>query len=280
MRALAVVALAAVILAGCSGGKAADSKDKPGAAAQGGQPMLHGFVFDDALRPLAGATVKVLDNNASTPTDKEGGFGFADLPAERFLVVVATHDGFVPTSKQVTLTIGQPVLLNFTLQPVPTQLPYLQKEKHDLLVECQVGLTVSADNRSQDCGTGTQGEQAWNIAVGPGLAGAVIEVFWTPTTDAAKSVGAKLETLELGQLNLVLGQVVGPSPLRILVPQTVAERYYVSGGMMRLSVYAAPDSAQNEAGVGASALLQQPLTAYSTQFFVAPPDPSYTIADG
>lgn len=279
MRALALVVLATVILAGCSsGGKAAKDVAKPGTV-PGALPMLHGFVFDDALRPMAGATVKVLDSNASTSTDAQGQFGFDGLPTEKFLVVVATHDGYVPTSKQVTLTVDQPVLLNFTLQPVPTAVPYVQKDKHELLVECQVGVAVSSDNRSQDCGTGTQGEQAWDIAVGPGLAGAVVEVFWKPTTDAAKSVGAKLETLELGQLNLVLGQVVGESPLRIMVPQTVAERYYTSGGIMRLTVYAAPDSAQNEAGVGASALVQQPLTAYSSQFFVQPPDPSYTIAD-
>ena len=277
MRALAFVALAAVVLAGCSGGKAADHGKEPAAPA-GGLPMLRGFVFDDALRPMAGVTVKVLENNASAVTGDQGDYRFAALPTDQFLVIVANKSGFLSSSKQVTLSPQQPVLLNFTLSPVPVAVQSIDKLKQELIVECEVGVVANSQNNTMPCGTGTQGKQAWEIAVGPKLEGAVVEVFWTPTTQAAASGGAKLETLELGQLNLVLGEVVGEGPLRIFVPQTTAERYYVSGGLMRLTVHAAPNAAETEAGVGASAFVNQKMTAYASLFYGQPPDPTYTIA--
>jgi hypothetical protein len=275
--ALAVL-LAALLLAGCSGGKAKDDA-APDADAPGALPLLHGYVFDPTLKPLQGATVKVLDTNSSGTTDSQGFFGFDGLPTERFLVVVATLDGYVPQSKQVTLSPEGPTRLNFTLQPVPVQVPYMQTAKQDLLVECQVGTVVNGENKTTDCSTGAANIDHWDIAVGPDLTGAVVEVFWDPSSAAATSVGARLETLELGQLNLNLGEVVGGSPLRLQVPQVTANRYYASGGLMRLTIFAASDAEATESTAGATVLFQQPLTAYASLFYIAPPDPAYTIQD-
>ena len=277
-RLLAIAAVAALALAGCSGGEDADG-DSPGSGPVSDLPMLHGYVFDPALRPLVGAVVTVLDTNSTGVTDDEGFFGFAELPLEQFLVVVATMDGFVAGSKQVTLTPDGPVRLNFTLNPVPVQVPFMQVAKQELLVECQVGVAANEQNSTYGCGSGTQDVDSWDIAVGEDLAGAVVEVYWEPGTSAAASVGARLETLELGQLNLILSEVVGTSPLRLSVPQLQAERYYSAGGLMRLTVFAAPNADENEAGVGASVLVEQALTAYASLFYVAPPDPAYTIAN-
>jgi hypothetical protein len=277
MRLLAVVAVLALALAGCSGGKG-DGGNDPSPSGAGSLPMLHGYVFDPAIRPLAGVTVKVLDTNATTVTDEEGFFGFDALPAEQFLVIVASLEGFVSGSKQVTLTLEAPVRLNFTLEPKPVQVARMTTAKQDMLVECQVGFAANDDNNTYGCGTGTQDIDSWDIGVEANLAGAVIEVFWTPRTSASESIGARLETLELGQLNLVLSEVVGTSPLRLSVPQVTAERYYTSGGLMRLTVYAAPNADENEAGVGASVLIEQSLTAFASLFYVVPPDPAYTIA--
>lgn len=279
MRALAfaVVVLLASGLAGCS-----DKKDDGKGVTPSnpeGLPMLHGFVFDPALRPLPGAQVKVLDTNASTVADDQGFFGFDGLPPEQFLVVVATMDGFTPTSKQITLAVDTPVRLNFTLTPVPVQTPYSQVLKQDLLVECQLGYVAADQENHANCGTGLQEVDQFDIAVDVNLAGAVVEVFWEPASPLSESIGAKLETLDLGQLNLVLGQAVGTSPLRITVPESTAQRYYPQGGIMRLTVFAEPNADENEAGVGVSFLADQAVSAYASLFYVAPPDPSYTIAD-
>ncbi|MFA5943320.1 MAG: carboxypeptidase-like regulatory domain-containing protein [Candidatus Thermoplasmatota archaeon] len=279
MRLLAVLAVAALALAGCSAGKDSDGADPAATGGDGALPMLHGYVFDPAIRPLVGVTVKVLDTNSTAVTDREGFFGFEGLPTEQFLVVVASLDGFISGSKQVTLTVEAPVRLNFTLEPIPVQIPRMTTDKHDLIVECQLGVTANEENSTYGCGTGTQDVDSWDIAVEPDLAGAVIEIYWEPTTDAAASIGARLETLELGQLNLILSETLGTSPLRLTVPQLAADRYYTSGGLMRLTVYAAPNTDETEAGVGAALLFQQPITAYASLFYVAPPDPSYSIGD-
>jgi hypothetical protein len=278
MRALAALAVLAVALAGCSDSSGGDGSPVTAGNPEG-LPMLHGYIFDPALRPLAGANVKVLDGNGTATTDEEGFFGLDGLPTEQFLVIVATLDGFTPSSKQITLAVDTPVRLNFTLEPIPTQTPYSTTLDQAMLVECQVGIVLAENEMGQNCGTGTQDIDQWDIAVEAGLAGAVVEVFWEPVTDAAASIGIRLETLDLGQLNLVLGETVGESPLRIMVPQSTANRYYPQGGLMRLTVFAEPNSDETEAGAGASILVQQPLDAYASLFYVAPPDPSYSIAD-
>jgi hypothetical protein len=182
--------------------------------------------------------------------------------------------------KQLTLSVDTPVRLNFTLQPVPVARAYSVPLAQALFIECQVGLVLSQQqNMTTNCDSGTRQADQWSFAVEQDLAGAVIEVFWEPTTDLAASLGARLETLELGQLNLVLGQAVGTSPLRIVVPQAVAERYYSAGGLMRLSVYAEPNVDEQEAGIGASVILEQPVDAYATLFYVQPPPPTYSIAN-
>lgn len=277
VRLLAVAAVLAIALAGC--GDDTGGAGPPPQSGGGLLPMLHGYVFDPAVRPLAGVTVKVLDTNSTVATDANGFFGFDGLPTEQFLVIVASLPGFVSGSKQVTLTAEGPVRLNFTLDPVPVEVPYHSVEKHEMLVECQLGVVVNDQNETFGCGSGARNTDTWEIAVAERLSGAVIEVYWEPTTMAAESMGARLETLELGQLNLVLSEVVGTSPLRLSVPQATAERYYVSGGLMRLTVYAAPNADENEAGIGASLLAEQAITAYSSLFYVAPPDPAYTIAN-
>lgn len=274
--ALLVVALAA---AGCMGGKDND----PGAGTvtePGAIPMLHGYVFDPALRPLEGATVKVIDVNASFATTDEGFFGFEELPTEQFLVIVATKPGFIPASKQVTLVPDTPVRLNFTLQPEPVAVPYRTVLPFEGLIGCQAATVVSTTNNTFDCNNGLEERRRYDFSVEADLAGAVIEVYWEPTTQAAASLGLRLETLELGQLNIVLGDVVGPSPLRVSVPQSTAERYYSGGGLMRLTMFAASDSHQNEAGVGASVAFQQAFEAYISLFYVEPPSDTYSIADG
>lgn len=275
----AVALLLAAALAGCSGKEDGGEGNESPSPGGDSVPMLHGFVFDPALRPLAGATVKVLDASVETSTDDEGSYGFDGLPVERFLVVVASLDGYTPSSKQITLAADAPVRLNFTLEPVPVLAAYSNVVEQEMLVECQVGTVVQDQHNTQSCGTGLQEVDQFDIAVDVNLAGAVIEVFWEPTSPLATSIGAKLETLDLGQLNLVLGQVVGTSPLRISVPESTAQRYYPQGGLMRLTVYAEPNSDENEAGTGASVLVQQPVQAYASLFYVQPPDPSYSIAN-
>lgn len=277
MRTPAVLLAVLAALAGCSdGGGAGDGPAGP--SPDGGVPMLHGYVVDNAIRPLEGVLVTVLDTNSTSLSTAGGFYGFEDLPTDQFLILVASKDGFQPQSKQITLAPDTPVRLNFTLDPVPVRSPSSAVIPFTGIVGCQVATVGPGGNNTQDCNMGLEQVTRFDFSVDAELAGAVLEVFWEPMTPAGTSMGLRVETLELGQLNAVLGEVVGPSPLRVTVPQSAAERYYPGGGQMRISVYAASDATQNEAGIGASAVVRQPFEAYASLFYIDPPPGAYTIA--
>lgn len=282
MKAVVVALLLAVsaTLAGCSDDGIA-SQRTTGTPDGGPSSGLHGWVFDVALRPLPGATVKVLDTNSSTTTEDDGGYGFDGLPTEQFLVIVATAPGFKPSSKQITLSPETAVRLNFTLEAEPVKVPRQEILSFNGILGCQAAVTVSGSNQTHNCGAGAVQElDTWDFSIGPDLAGAVVEVVWDAQAPVSESLGARLETLELGKLNLVLGDLVGTSPLRVYVPPSVATKYYPEGGLMRLTVFARPNGEENEAGIAASAVFQQSFAAYSTLCYVQPPAPSYSFAGG
>lgn len=284
MRALPLACALTVVLlalAGCNGGKGGKGGGDADGPSGGDVPLLHGYVVDLAIRPLEGAEIKVIDINASALSDEGGYFGFDELPTEQFLVIVATKAGYVPQSKQVTLVPDTPVRLNFTLEPEPVKAPSIVPISFEGMIGCQVATVGPTGNSTMDCNMGLEQRTRWDFQVDPELAGAVIEVFWDPRSEAGKTLGMRLETLELGQLNVVLGEVVGPNSLRVTVPESVAEKYYPGGGYMRLTVSAASDATQNEAGIGESVVVQQAFQAFATLFYVEAPScyTSYTIAD-
>lgn len=270
MRTLAVLTILALLLAGCSDGKNGD-KGSAGGPAPGDTPMLHGYVVDAAIRPLEGVTVKVLDSNVSVLSDPGGYYGFEDLPTEQFLVLVATKAGFIPQSKQVTLVPDVPVRLNFSLEVEPVTAPYWHVLPYEGMVGCQVATVGPTGPNSFDCNGGLEQRTRWDFAVDPNLSGAVVEIYWEARTAAGESLNMQLETLELGQLNVDLGNITGPSPLRITVPPSAAQKYYPQGGLMRLTVQAASDAEQNEAGIGESVVFQQGFQAFASVFYVSAP---------
>jgi len=274
MRAALAATLLVVLLAGC--GQNPDDASTTTAPAPS-EPLLHGVVLDEAIRPVANATVRVQETNATSTTGADGMYRFDALPTDRAIVLVATKDGYLPNARQITLVPGTPMRMNFTLEAVPVKVPRHQVLPFNGLVGCQLATEVSGQNRTVECAGGTPEETRWDFPVEPDLAGVVLEINWEPTTPAAETLGARLETTGLGASNAVLSEVVGPSPLRMVVPQITAERYYAAGGLMRLTVYAQPDNDANEAGAGAALAFQQDYRAFASLFYVAPPDPTYTV---
>lgn len=270
---LATVGL--LLLAGCA--QDADNDATTSAPPTATQPMLTGVVLDEAIRPVANATIRVQETNSTTTTGTDGLYAFDGLPTDRALVLVATKLGYLPNARQITLVPGTPVRMNFTLEAVPIKVPRHEVLPFNGLVGCQLATEVSGQNRTIECAGGTPDETRWDFPVEPDLAGVVVEINWEPTSPAAETLGARLETTGLGASNAVLAEVVGASPLRLVVPQITAERYYAAGGLMRLTVYAQPDNDANEAGAGAALAFQQDYRAFASLFYVAPPHPTYSV---
>jgi hypothetical protein len=241
--------------------------------------VLHGAVFDTALRPLAGAEVRV--GNASTASDAQGLYSFAGLPRGQALIVTAAFAGFRSASRQATLE-DQDVRLDLVLEALPSSNGYVDVVKFNGQINCQMMVVVSgAEQEGTDCGKQAgQDADAWPIAVSPQLASAVVEVTWSSTQPAADGLGARLDA-QGGDPDAPVAQVVGRSPLRLVVAQAAAQRLFAaSGGTLTLTVYAMPVTAEDEQAAAAAVVVDQPFKAYASLFYVVPGSPTYSLVNG
>lgn len=91
--------------------------------------VIRGIVVDDAIRPLAGATVKVAPGNRTTTTNANGAFGFEGLaPGTYFLT--ALKAGFATVQQSATVAAGdsEPPLVRILVNQLASSKPY-----HDVL---------------------------------------------------------------------------------------------------------------------------------------------------
>ncbi|MEK6986002.1 MAG: carboxypeptidase regulatory-like domain-containing protein [Candidatus Thermoplasmatota archaeon] len=271
--ALAVAAF--LLLAGCS---QAPAEEPVEGASPDGAPRLSGYVVDPGIVPMKGVTLRVLDTNATATTDEGGFFAFSVVPLDQILIIIATLDGFVPISKQVSVPTDATVQLNFTLEPVAVLTPFMQVSPFTGFLSCQAAYEITGQNQTLSCDTGSTVD-VWEFGVGTDLAGAVIELFWEAGSPLGQALHAKLETLNLGELNVILAETIGTSPLRLPVAQATASKYYTDGGVMRLTVRVDPNNDATEQAVGAGLAFEQQFDAFASLFYVAPPSPTYTIAD-
>lgn len=265
---LAALVCLAFAFAGCTGG----AEPAPPAGDEAPAPALQGFVFDDAARPLAGATVEIQATGNQTSTDGDGHYAFVTAPIDEELVVVATLDAYQASSKHVTLHADAPVQVNFTMVLIPVKVPYMEVLPINAYLQCQGAASAAGLVIPLQCGGGEQ--NSWDLAAAPDLAGVVIEVAWTPGSPLATQFTATLETLSLGDLNQVLAEATGESVLRLEVPQDVTRILYPAGGLMRVTI--APAVSPDEPSV--SLHVSQDVQLFVSMFYVDPPSPDYTVA--
>jgi hypothetical protein len=133
MRAVAVLCVvASSVLAGCSQPSPAatpsalavpDAHVDPGAAVG----AISGLVVDDAIRPVAGATVEVRGTGRNLTTDANGGFKATDLkPGTYFLAAHARL--FLPVQASAVVEAGKTTAVRIQLPQDASPQPY-----HDTL---------------------------------------------------------------------------------------------------------------------------------------------------
>ncbi len=277
MKAAFVVSiLVAVALAGCTDagddGPPTETDGEPASSA----PMLHGWVFDQALVPLTEATVEILELGIIVDTDGEGYYEFTDaLPTAQPIILVARQETFKPTSHSLTLQPNQPVRLNFTLEAEPILVPDQTELNFEGFLNCQYNADVGGSQYFNDCSGGSGGD-LWQFAVEPNLAGVVLEIGWTPNTEFSRFLHAKLETQQVSDQTIVLSEHTGSSVLTLQVAEQFARKYYPAGGLMLLSVNVDPNNADQESEIGAAAAVSQDYQVCATLFYVEPPPQGFT----
>lgn len=153
--AVAACVLAAAALAGCTGGgdagdsaKAATS-EPPALQATATTGVIRGVVVDDAIRPLANASVQARGPggaNHTVSTDRDGFFGFTGLaPGTWYVTARKLAHETAQQSVEVAAGVDDPPAVRMLLAAVPGAQPFLTEAKVEAFVQCIVpGANVCA----------------------------------------------------------------------------------------------------------------------------------------
>jgi hypothetical protein len=282
MKLVSLLVISLLVGAGCTS-KDAEVAPEPiapsGVEGVSGNEQVNGFIFDNAVAPLDGATIVIASMGIDATSDVDGRYAFEGLPTDQVLVFTAKADGFVPVSKSVQLIPDTVLKMNFTLEPVPVAKPYYEVLSFDGIIACS---SITRENNNvyrNDCAPpGTPDEKVWEFAVAEQTAGVVIEVAWDAQSDAARHLNLTVETVGFGDLDETLIMHEGESILRGQISNSKATRFYTDGGIVRVKVDIGRNTADEEVNAGNGFAAQQGFEVFASVFYVSPPPGSYTIA--
>lgn len=288
MRRATGLALAlALALAGCGGkdpvpaGIPTDEQGDP-------LPTVQGFVVDEAIRPMAGVRVLVLQEGVEAVTDDAGHYAI-DRPtfAAEQVILSAVAAGYVPQSHVVQASGQTSARVDFRLTPDPHQLPHTEVLQHRGMLTCQLraaGQGQACDPPTLSLDEGVEMPQLrslWVLDTAIGLAGAVVQVHWDAESALAKQLTVRLrgpvvgccENQALRYDDPVLDEATGASPIRLEVGEAAA-RAFPSWSALWLEV----DVPASQGPVPAGFAREQAFDAYATLFYVDPAPPGYQLS--
>lgn len=290
--------LAAVLaLAGCAGAPTADELAPPG------QGVLQGVVFDEAIRPIEGATVQLAGQAvAMQGTPANGTFRFEGLAPGAYAVLVE-KPGYIPAqlTAQVEAAGGESPLLKVQLESNPSERPYVEAFVFDGYIECGTSsiavcavpnfATLLACQTAGVCGGNVTSDRFNANHLPSGVPDwTQSELVWTATVDASDQFYFSVSHYPKDDptaLETVYNSTVGGSPLLLTVPgNATRESGLGSTEAWRESVFAGAAEGTTPPGcappcVGPGFAVQQSFTIY-THFFYRyqpPADWRFTEAD-
>lgn len=270
--------LLALALAGCGGPKAVPAGipvDEQGKAL----PTLQGVVVDDAIRPLAGATVRFLATGLNATTGEDGHYELRrpTLVAEEILVT-ASRDGYKTRTQQVQVSGHVSATMDFVLEVDPAPLPRVDVLQHTGQVRCLARTPLPDPLAGAQCerDRSDSGEHPvpppwiWSVDPDVALAGAVVQLAWDPTTAGTQTLHAWLEApVAGGQGGPRHAEVTGTSPLRLELPEPDAR------SLPRFtSIWVCVELPPGALGAN----VQQTVEEYASLFYVDPAPPGYLLA--
>lgn len=276
MRLAPAALLVALALSGCVA-------EKPAAAAPRG-PVVEGWVLDEALRPIGGATVALLGSELEARTAANGRYAL-EVPAGAQVTVTARAPGFEPKSGFLGSGFGARAHLNFSLVRVPVAQPHTQLQDHKGQLTCAVSAVVGQDDpdrphqhmgaRCSELPVGVDDGNAWLYPVPQRAAGVVLEVFWTPNSPLSETLVLQMIVAATGE---TIGFAEGPSPIQVHLGQARVAQLQERGQTdLRLAILPGAGTGSHEHGaVGAFA--EQPFRIFATAFFNQPLDPTYSVS--
>lgn len=182
--------------------------------------VVRGVVVDQALRPLAGATV-VLAGGAETTSNEAGAFGFDDLePGTYFLTASLDYHTTVQQSADVVAGVSDPSIVRILLTAIPRLTPFVEAFQAKMYVIGAISTPVVLLRLGDELGE--EGDYSFRLDITPNGTVAQAEFAW-------ESQSPLSETLLIGGGTYLDGErvdtseAVGASPLVLLANATDAD---------------------------------------------------------
>lgn len=269
--ALGLVLLAPLLLAGCA-------SDEPAVALETlSLGTITGTVTDGSLKPLAGAEVRLDGANETTRTDEAGSFSLRATPGE--YLVLASLDGYRGGALRASPGPGETARLAFVLAPIPTQTPEVVVAEQHGLLSCGATVVVAEEEHDAACGgsdPNARSRVAFPVDATDGLMGAVVEVEWDAHTELAGWFDVTVTTGE-GDAATFLGASEGDGRVTISIPGRVLEGAVRAGSVLAVEVAPTGSMTDEEAGIDAGAVFQQPFVVYLSLFYHQVQPTGYTV---
>ena len=250
MRALqAVATLAALAFAGCSDGGETEETQGPFVATET-TGILQGVVVDEAIRPLAGATLTLSGPTAGqTATAADGLFGFDGLAPGSYFVKVHKAGYFdTQTSTDVVAGVKDPKLVRIQLLADPTNTPFVEELVWEGFIECGTDVValcaVPNFGTATACGASQETACAGNVTndrfdtyadVSPNIDWIQSEMVWESTQTAGENLFLTMRFGDAasyydGFFNGTLNSTQGTSPLLLTADGAAAEAAALGSG--------------------------------------------------
>lgn len=241
---LVALALLCAALAGCSDDKAKDpiadaDFDDLDLEATPDTGIVRGVVVDAAIVPVAGATVKLLDQEATT--DEAGVFGF-DLvaPGDHFLRV--EKPGYLPAQQgvQVVANVAEPPIVKVLLEVDPVSAPYVELYQFDGFIECSVSAVLAGVALCNAAGSENDVFiEEYDLGRVPDFVQA--EMVWSSTQAVSDEMNLLLSAPGESTLLDNYAEAEGESPQVAKANRTTLEHYGVGAGTtLMIRVFNAP----------------------------------------
>lgn len=301
---LATLLLAGTVLSGCIGGEGGGTQSTQTVAAfDDTTGAIEGLVHDDALVPIQGAEVGLLDvPEARATTDEAGRFVLSHIPPGEHQVA-AQRIGYQSTTRSVVVNAGEIATTELTLLPAPTVQPYhLVKDQRGLFGCGASWRPAVAVSGIAACGVLslvlnlTQYDKfllTWRLTGNVSeWEGAAFEMNWKTTQAFGKGLTMIWETNGCSNnRNSTFARKSGSSPLQVVLNSTRLESARDNNSastctaktncddkkcQLQSRVFSEPDTLGPSSPADVGITIQQPFTQYLTEFYNMEPPPGYS----
>lgn len=248
--------------------------------AKGDKGSILGVVVDQAIVPLEGAKVRLLQTGTETVTNENGEFGFKDLEPGAYFIEVSLKS-YTTVQSSTTVEAGvTPKPIRVALEFDPGSVPFWETLVFDGFIQCStvtIALSLAVCSLPGIAGVPTDDEFIQYVPTQGDPTAVQVEARW----DSTQPLGQNLRLQNFGGS----ASLHGPSPLVI----RENEEYWAGGanratddGQMAWRVFAGWVDGTDPAGLwGVGVVVEQRFEMYTSSFYKTQPDEGWTfIEDG